>query len=370
MRKRLTNTSWAIPLHVGWLVAIGFAVGSMLLLSPSLGSMRARSSATAAPSPTPTPQCTADIECSDGVFCNGIERCVGNQSGADSRGCVVSAAPPCAIRESCNEDKDRCETSCVNPDHDGDGHRAVRCGGDDCDDRDANRYPGRQEVCDLAGHDEDCDPSTYGLRDRDGDTENDIRCCNREANGTLHCGSDYDDNNSAIRVGSMICDGADMVVVSGSSSVKCPDGTKCLAQPNGTGICIVPPANYVAPERFVRPPPPPELPALGTPISMENLPRVLPGATESITAATPDRPLLVGPQVIGTTDSTSGSPAEVAECKRTLQSGTVSWGGGMNWASANIDKLCNGTANAKKTIACFQSNVEALGWAAAIDKCR
>ena len=76
------------------------------------------------------------------------------------------------------------------------------------------------------------------------------------------------------------------------------------------------------------------------------------------------------PVVPAATDSAGGSAAEVAECKSTLQSGKVSWGGGTSWAPGNIDKLCNGTTNAKKTIACFQSNVEALGWAAAIDKCK
>ena len=47
----------------------------------------------------------------------------------------------------------------------------------------------------------------------DGDGEDDIRCFNREANGTIHRGTDYDDTNPAIRLGSMICDGADAVVV-------------------------------------------------------------------------------------------------------------------------------------------------------------
>ena len=40
------------------------------------------------------------------------------------------------------------------------------------------------------------------------------------------------------------------------------------------------------------------------------------------------------------------------------------------WAPGNIDRLCNGTRNARNTIACFQSNVESMGWAAAIDKCK
>lgn len=62
--------------------------------------------------------------------------------------------------------------------------------------------------------------------------------------------------------------------------------------------------------------------------------------------------------------------AEVAACQNTLRSGSISWGGGTTWASGNIDRLCNNTRNARSTISCFQSNLEALGWAAAIDRCR
>ena len=70
------------------------------------------------------------------------------------------------------------------------------------------------------------------------------------------------------------------------------------------------------------------------------------------------------------TESAGVSAAEVAECKRILQTGTVSWGGGTTWASANIDKLCNGTRNAINTITCFKANQLEVGWAAAIDRCK
>jgi len=244
---------------------IGLAVSSILALSSAFGRMQQQSPATAGRA------CASDAECNDGVFCNGIERCA-------AAGCIAGT-PPCNAGQRCDEGHRGCvNAGCDNPDRDGDGHRSPRCGGDDCDDNDANRFPGRTEVCDAAGHDEDCDPATYGARDVDGDNEDDIRCCNRETNGTLHCGTDYDDNNSAVRSGSMICDGPDAVVVSGSSSVKCPDGTKCLVQPNGTGICTVPPANYVAPERFTRPPAPPTLPRLPSDIRLdpENIPPAIP----------------------------------------------------------------------------------------------
>jgi hypothetical protein len=43
-------------------------------------------------------------------------------------------------------------------DSDGDGHIDRTMGGDDCNDGDATRHPGRPEARDAYGHDEDCDP--------------------------------------------------------------------------------------------------------------------------------------------------------------------------------------------------------------------
>jgi len=365
----VTNSSWVIPSRSGWLVIIGFVSVSMLLLSPPLGNVRSLSPLTVA-SAIQTPPCVSDQDCADDVFCNGIERCNPSAAGADARGCVASAALTCGAGQRCDEDGRRCVTSCVDPDHDQDGHRSVRCGGDDCDDRDANRYPGRMEVCDAAGHDEDCNPLTYGQRDVDGDSEDDGRCSNREANGTLHGGTDYDDGNPAIRAGSMICDGPDAVVVfsPGPSSFACPPETKCVVQPNKTGICVVPPASYAAPGRFVPPSTPAELPTLGTLLSSENMSPT--GAGQASAQQTVDSSAAVARVLPAETVSAGGSAAEVAQCKTILQSGKVSWGGGTSWAPGNIDRLCDGTKNAKETIACFQSIVDAVGWAAAIDKCK
>jgi cysteine-rich repeat protein len=77
---------------------------------------------------------------------------------------------------------------CPTPDSDGDGSASRACGGDDCDDTDPDRFPGHVEVCDTDGHDEDCDDTTYGDRDGDGDTHVDHACCNGTA-----CGDDCDD---------------------------------------------------------------------------------------------------------------------------------------------------------------------------------
>ena len=130
---------------------------------------------------TADPVCTNSGECSDGRFCNGAERCVPGSPGADSFGCVRSATDACAEGTVCDEANDRCgdPTGCVtNPDRDGDGHDRIECGGDDCNDNDLNRYPGNTEVCDDEGHDEDCDPSTPGRRDADGDGFVDSECRN------------------------------------------------------------------------------------------------------------------------------------------------------------------------------------------------
>ena len=82
---------------------------------------------------------------------------------------------------------------CPNGDSDGDGHDAITCGGDDCDDNDANRFPGKAEICDSNGHDEDCDVTTYGQRDADADGFGDARCMNAFG-GERKSGNDCDDN--------------------------------------------------------------------------------------------------------------------------------------------------------------------------------
>jgi hypothetical protein len=131
--------------------------------------------------------CARDVECSNGIFCDGVERCMPDASAADARGCVAATAPACDEGTTCDEATGRCALPCgANADADGDGFDAAACGGSDCDDTDATRYPGATEVCD--GDDEDCDPTTFGSRDDDRDGFVDAACCNGTA-----CGEDCND---------------------------------------------------------------------------------------------------------------------------------------------------------------------------------
>ncbi len=138
-------------------------------------------------------QCQENSDCSDGLYCNGLEKCKPDDQAADERGCLQAAEGPCGDL-TCDEDLDECE--CEVADEDGDGVDSIACGGADCDDKDRNRYPGKTEVCDDEGHDEDCDPETLGGpddSDRDGDGFVSEQCCNEQQDGSVLCGTDCND---------------------------------------------------------------------------------------------------------------------------------------------------------------------------------
>ncbi|MCP5058323.1 MAG: hypothetical protein GY937_16595 [bacterium] len=135
--------------------------------------------------------CQSDQECDDGLWCNGEELCAPGAGGADDLGCIPSnEGPRCEPGFACLEEPvppysaDTCireECLTLEPDADGDGHKSIRCGGDDCDDNDRSRYPGNVEICDFEGHDEDCDLGTFHSPldgDPDGDGFIDARCWN------------------------------------------------------------------------------------------------------------------------------------------------------------------------------------------------
>lgn len=95
------------------------------------------------------------IACDDGLFCNGVERCQPADPRADANGCT--RVPPACLRgQDCDEATRRCVTDCaVSSDADADGHDAIECGGDDCDDAALSTSPGALELCN--GVDDNCD---------------------------------------------------------------------------------------------------------------------------------------------------------------------------------------------------------------------
>ena len=215
--------------------------------------------------------CHADIDCSDRVFCNGAERCMPGAAGADGHGCLAAnPASPCLATQTCDEAMSRCVSACdTAPDADHDGHRAIACGGDDCDDADVNRFPGNVEVCD-ARHDEDCDPCTVASDptpsgpsdgDHDHDTFVATTCADSYAGaapttcdprqttidtaGMLVAGSDCNDANPSVHpTASEVCNGFDdncngMTDESLPTSIYYPDcdadnfGQSALPSPRG-----------------------------------------------------------------------------------------------------------------------------------------
>ncbi len=152
--------------------------------------------------------CTDDTECTDGLFCTGEETCT------DGR-CAAGTPPTCSDGIECTIDRcDEVAQACRSdaPDLDGDGAGDAACLdsegtpiGTDCDDADDNRFVGNRELCDEMNHDEDCDPTTFGEVDADGDGFFASRCCN----GTS-CGDDCDDTREGVRPGaSEVCNGLD-----------------------------------------------------------------------------------------------------------------------------------------------------------------
>jgi hypothetical protein len=179
-------------------------------------------------------------------------------------------------------------------DWDGDGVDGPRAGGPDCDDLDPGRYPGGFEQCDAMGRDQDClwnsvaEGGTTGpfafSDDKDRDGLPSAQCCNLEVIGLplgtdpavandlgvyWWCATDCDDGNHAVQINSQECipgDASSVAVcapapIAGTYAADpgligtydkppmpglqspswqkraCPSGTKCVAQPNGTGVC-------------------------------------------------------------------------------------------------------------------------------------
>ncbi|GHE40646.1 putative metal-binding motif-containing protein [Vulcaniibacterium thermophilum] len=121
-------------------------------------------------------RCATDDGCDDGLFCNGVERCVVASAPGALRECRAGTPVACGGGQQCDEASNRCQAARV--DRDGDGAASILSGGDDCDDEDPRRFPGNVEVCDANGFDEDCDFGTGGARDVDRDGHTDAMCFN------------------------------------------------------------------------------------------------------------------------------------------------------------------------------------------------
>ena len=163
--------------------------------------------------------CETANDCSDGLFCTGEETC---QAGVCVPGVVVDCDDgiECTI-DGCNEIANRCES--LAPDLDEDGSGDMRCVdalgeplGRDCDDSDPRRFGGNLEVCDLdddlqgAGLDEDCDATTFGAVDADGDNYFDARCFNTDGDGVRAGGDDCNDGRRDVNpAASETCDHVD-----------------------------------------------------------------------------------------------------------------------------------------------------------------
>jgi len=121
-----------------------------------------------------------------------------------------SSGKPLSNRTGVTNDNRRINECDYVADADGDGTVNPRCGGDDCDDNDPRRFPNAVEVCDADGLDEDCDPTTFGIRDTDADGFVDHRCWNRSPSGREARGRDCDDFQAGVHPNSPeVCDGRD-----------------------------------------------------------------------------------------------------------------------------------------------------------------
>lgn len=131
----------------------------------------------------PGTECRASSgECDAAEVCDGLtSSCPDNAPHAlDGEACTdpwgwtvddVCEAGVCQGSElgGCDEESDRCLSDCdVNGDADADGHEAINCGGDDCDDANELIYPGAEEI---SGDevDQNCDGLELCFVDADGD---------------------------------------------------------------------------------------------------------------------------------------------------------------------------------------------------------
>jgi hypothetical protein len=189
-------------------------------------------------------ECMVDDDCSDRVFCNGVERCAAGR-------CAAGVAPTCDDGVACTTDRcDRALDRCVQlgPDADRDGHIAAACGGDDCDDVDALRRPSAPERCD--GVDNDCDTMidegvlTTFYTDADGDgvgaMASPVQACARPM-GAVSIAGDCDDADRTRYPGAAErCDGRDNNCDGTTDpGCSCTDGATRPCGTSAVGACLL-----------------------------------------------------------------------------------------------------------------------------------
>jgi len=161
-------------------------------------------------------ECQTDEDCTDHLYCNGIERCSAVGPDKPVKRCASPEAGPCGA-SSCDEGADRCD--CSTPDRDQDSIPVEGCAKQhepyDCDDSDGTRNPLETEQCDPDDpaldpyHDEDCNPNTTGAQDLDADGYSDQRCGNHHAFYVLtgtDCNDEMPEKNPGIPE---VCDNFD-----------------------------------------------------------------------------------------------------------------------------------------------------------------